>query len=153
MRPIRRKDREITREEAIELLDSAEYGILSTVGKDGQPYGVPLSYVHKDGCIYFHCARAGQKLDNIAANPRVSFCVVGRTKILPDKFGTEYESALALGVVSEVFEIERYDVLVLFLEKYCQGFMEEGKQYIEAKDKSTRVFKIEISHISGKARR
>ena len=153
MQSIRRKDREISAREAIELLGSAEYGTLSTVGKDRQPYGVPLNYAYKNGCIYFHCALSGQKLDNIADNPKVSFCVVGKTKILPDKFGTEYESALAFGVASEIFGEERYNALVLLLEKYCQDFIEEGKQYIEAKDKVTRVFKIEVSHISGKARR
>ena len=153
MKSVRRKDREINSEEATELLNLAEYGTLSTVGKDGQPYGLPMSYVYKNGCIYFHCALSGKKLDNIADNPRVSFCVVGKTKILPDKFATEYESALAFGVASEIFGKERYDALVLLLEKYCQDFIEEGKQYIEAKDKVTRVFKIEVSHISGKARR
>ncbi|WP_305040996.1 pyridoxamine 5'-phosphate oxidase family protein [Geoalkalibacter sp.] len=153
MQSVRRKDRAISTLEAAELLDSAEYGTLSTVGKDGQPYGVPLSFAHKNGCIYFHCALDGRKLDNIADNPKVSFCVVGKTKILPDKFGTEYESALAFGVASEVFGAERYKALVLLLEKYCSDFIEEGKQYIEAKDKVTRVFKIGISHISGKARR
>ncbi len=61
----------------------------------------------------------------------------------------------AAGVLTAVmiFGKERYYALVLLLEKYCQDFIEEGKQYIEAKDKVTRVFKIEVSHISGKARR
>jgi uncharacterized protein len=102
MKNIRRKDREITTREAIEILNSAEYGVLSTVGKDGQPYGVPLSYVYRNSSIYFHCALIGQKLDNITDNPKVSFCVVGKTKVLPDKFATEYESAVAFGFASEV---------------------------------------------------
>ena len=153
MKSIRRKDREISIQEAAELLASAEYGTLSTVGKDAQPYGVPLSYAYNNGCIYFHCALSGQKLDNITDNPRVSFCVVGTTKILPDQFGTEYESAVAFGVASEIFGEERYDALVLLLEKYCRDFIEEGKQYIEAKDKVTKVIKISVSNIIGKARR
>lgn len=153
MQSIRRRDREITTQEATELLASAEYGTLSTVGKDGQPYGVPLSYAYNNGCIYFHCALNGHKLDNIKNNPRVSFCAVGKTKVLPEKFGTEYESAVAFGIASEIFGEERYNALILLLKKYCQDFIEEGKLYIEDKDKVTRVFKIEVSHISGKARR
>ena len=153
MKPIRRKDREISHREAMELLDSAEYGTLSTVGPDGQPYGVPLSYAHKNGHIYFHCAREGRKLDNLAHNPKVSFSVVGKTKVLPEKFGTEYESAVAFGVATEALGQERYDALRWLLEKYCADFLEEGKQYIDLKDKATKVFKIEISHVSGKARR
>lgn len=153
MKPIRRKDREISQEEALELLDSGEYGTLSTVGEDGQPYGVPLSYAHKNGCIYFHCARDGQKLDNLAGNPKVSFSVVGKTRVLQEKFGTEYESAIAFGVATEIFGEERYNALLWLLEKYCPDYPEEGRQYIQVKDKATKVIKIEINHLSGKARR
>ena len=153
MKAVRRSDREITIQEAIELLDVAEYGIMSTVGKDGQPYGLPLSYVYKNDCIYFHCAVSGHKLENIVHNSKVSFCVIGRTKVLPDKFGTEYESAMIFGAASEVHGAERHDALLWLLEKYCPGFIEEGNKYIEQKDQITRVFKIEIDRISGKARR
>ncbi len=153
MKNIRRKDREISIQEASQILDSAEYGVLSTVDKEGQPYGVPLNYIYKNNSIYFHSALNGQKLDNIINNPRVSFCVVGKTKILPNKFATEYESAIAFGIASEVYGNDRYNALLWLLEKYSPDFIEEGKQYIEIKDKTTKVIKIEISHISGKARR
>lgn len=153
MKSVRRNDREITIQEAGNLLDSAEYGVLSTASTDGQPYGVPLSYVYKNESIYFHCALSGHKLDNIEHNSKVSFCVVGKTKVLPDKFGTEYESAVAFGIATEVNGIERHDVLLWLLEKYCPDFIEEGKQYMKQKDKITKVFKIKIDHISGKARR
>ncbi|MDH3998816.1 MAG: pyridoxamine 5'-phosphate oxidase family protein, partial [Desulfuromonadales bacterium] len=136
-----------------ELLCLAEYGILSTVGNDNQPYGAPLSYVFKDDCIYFHCALSGQKLDNIAHNPQVSFCVVGKTKILPDEFATEYESVIALGKASEVSGPERINALTWLLEKYCSNFIAEGKRYMEQMDKATKVIKIDVHHISGKARR
>ena len=62
---MRRKDKEIGTDEAINLLTKCEYGVLSTVGNDGQPYGVPLNYTYKDNCIYFHCALKGHKIDNI----------------------------------------------------------------------------------------
>src|SRR5512139_221110 len=147
MKSIRKKEREIPLQEAKALLSNAEYGILSTVGKDGQPYGVPLSYVYRDNAIYFHCAITGQKLENIEHNAKVSFCVVGSTKVLPDKFGTEYESSIVFGIASELHGIERYNALLWLLEKYCSDFIKEGKQYIKLKDKTTKVFKIEIKHI------
>lgn len=153
MKNVRRKDREITTEEATLLLDRAEYGVLSTAGADGQPYGVPLNYVHKNGCIYFHCALDGEKTDNLAANPKASFCVVGQTRLLPAQFSTEYESAIAFGTASEVDEDERYAALVWLLEKYSPEFIAQGKEYIARKEKTTRVIKITISHLSGKARR
>nr|MDA8414483.1 pyridoxamine 5'-phosphate oxidase family protein [Desulfobacteraceae bacterium] len=82
-----------------------------------------------------------------------SFCVVGKTRVLPEKFATEYESAVAFGVASEVSGNERYGALVLLLEKYSPAFIEAGKSYIDQQDHATKVVKIEIEHISGKARR
>ena len=150
MREVRRKDKEIGTDEAINLLTECEYGVLSTVGNDGQPYGVPLNYAYKDNCIYFHCALKGHKIDNIGDNSKVSFCVVGNTEILPSEFSTKYVSAVAFGLASEVHGKERYDALVLVLDKFSPEFMKEGKKYIEKLDKVTKVIKIKIEHISGK---
>jgi len=43
--------------------------------------------------------------------------------------------------------------LLWILEKYSPRFVEAGKRYILLKDRLTKVIKIEIGHISGKARR
>lgn len=153
MKAVRRKDREITIQESKKILGNAEYGVLSTVSEDDQPYGIPLSFVYRDEKIYFHCAPCGHKLENIAHNSKVSFSVIGSTKVLSDKFGTEYESAVVFGVASEVYGIERHKALLWLLEKYCSDYIEQGKQYIEQKDKITKVIKIEINYITGKARR
>ena len=150
MRKMRRKDKEIGTDEAIRFLAGCEYGVLSTVDNDGQPYGVPLNYAYKENCIYFHCSLTGHKIDNIDNNPKVSFCAVGNTKVLPSEFATDYVSAVVFGVASEVRGTERYNALVLLLEKFSPDFMEEGKKYIEKYDKATKVIKIDIQHISGK---
>lgn len=153
MKNIRRKDREIETTEAITLFTDCEYGVLSTVSKEGQPYGVPLNYVYKNKSLYFHCARAGHKLENIGNNPKVSFCVVGKTTILQAKFSTAYESAVAFGIASEVQGAERISALQWLVEKYSPEFVEEGREYIEKENKATKVIKIEIDYIRGKARR
>jgi nitroimidazol reductase NimA-like FMN-containing flavoprotein (pyridoxamine 5'-phosphate oxidase superfamily) len=57
---------------------------------------------------------------------------------------------VAFGVASVVQGTERYNALLLLLEKFSPDFMEEGKTYIEKLDKATKVVKIEIRHISGK---
>ena len=153
MRTMRRTDRATSSDDAAAVLKNGEYGFLATVGTDGQPYCVPLSYVWHDGVIYFHCAAEGHKLDNIRFNQRVSFCVVGKTKVLPEQFATEYESAIVYGTAAEVHGPEWYNALMSLLEKYSSDFIEAGKAYIEQKSHATRVMKITIEHISGKARR
>ena len=76
---MRRKDRALSEEAAVQILKDGEYGVLATCGADGQPYGVPLSYVYHKGKIYFHGAKTGHKLNNLSGSPKASFTVVGHT--------------------------------------------------------------------------
>jgi nitroimidazol reductase NimA-like FMN-containing flavoprotein (pyridoxamine 5'-phosphate oxidase superfamily) len=153
MKELRRKDRAITEEEAIALLNRAEYGVLSTVTENGEPYGVPLNFCVIDHCIYFHCAVEGQKIDNIKQNKTVSFCAVGNTEVLPDKFGTKYESVIVSGEVEEVFDMNKQLALEGLLHKYSPEFLGEGIKYIKGLKEKTRVFKITINKLTGKARK
>lgn len=77
----------------------------------------------------------------------------GQDESAAGEIRTEYESAVVFGVASEVYGSERYDALLRLLEKYCPEFIEEGKRYIELKDTATKIIKIDIRHITGKARR
>ncbi|MGA7145957.1 MAG: pyridoxamine 5'-phosphate oxidase family protein, partial [Desulfobacterales bacterium] len=151
MQELRRKDRAITEEEAIALLNKAEYGVLSTVTENGKPYGVPLNFCIIDHCIYFHCAIEGQKIENIKQNESVSFCAVGNTEILPDKIGTKYESVIVSGKAEEVFNINKQIALEGLLHKYSPEFFDKGIKYIEGLREKTRVFKITINKLTGKA--
>ena len=153
MKELRRKDRAISEEEAIALLNKAEYGVLSTVAENGEPYGVPLNFCFIDHCIYFHCAVEGQKIDNIDHNKSVSFCAVGNTEILPDKFATKYESVVVSGEVEEVFDMNKQLALEGLLHKYSSEFVDNGIKYIEDLKDKTRVFKIIIKKLTGKARK
>ena len=150
---LRRKERRMTEPDARELLERGEYGVLSTRGSDGAPYGIPLSYCVINSAVYFHCAVEGHKLENIAADGRVSFCVVGATEVLPDQFATRYESVILSGTAIEVFDEEKQLVLEGLLAKYSAEYRLEGLEYIEAKGNRTRVFRIDIDSICGKARR
>ena len=152
MKELRRKDRAITEEEAVALLNKAEYGVLSTVSENGKPYGVPLNFCIINDCIYFHCAVEGQKIDNIKQNKLVSFCAVGNTELLPDKFGTKYESIIVSGEVEEVFDMNKQMAMEGLLHKYSPEFFDKGIKYIEGLRDKTRVFKITINTLTGKAR-
>ena len=134
-------------------MNTVEYGVLSTASDSGEPYGVPLSFCVIDRCIYFHCAAEGHKIDNIKQNKSVSFCAVGKTEILPDKFGTKYESVIVAGEAEEVFDHEKQTALEGLLHKYSSEFIEKGKKYIDGLREKTRVFKITTNNLTGKARR
>jgi len=153
IREMRRKDRELKNDEAIEILKNNTYGVLSTVSGNGYPYGVPISYIYFNNSIYFHGAIKGHKLDNISKNNKVSFCVVGQTEILPDEFSTKYESVIVFGRAIEVSDDEKNTVLLEILKKYSVDYIEQGKEYIQKASKATKVIKISVEHISGKAKK
>jgi len=152
-REIRRQDRKISNSEIIRILKDGQYGILSTAGSNGYAYGVPISYTYNNDSIYFHCAVEGQKLDNIKCNNKVSFCVVGNTTPLPQNFSVNYESVIAFGSAVEVFGDEKLAALEAIVAKYSADYIEKGLEYIRNSSGKTRVFKIEIAHMTGKARR
>jgi len=150
---IRRTDRAISESEAKGILEKGEFGILSTASLDGQPYGVPMSYSYTGNVIYFHCAIEGHKVENLRKNNRVSFCVVGKTEVLPEKFSTRYESAIVFGKAFELTDDEKHKGLLEIVKKYSPGFIKEGLQYIENAVHKARVYKIVIESISGKSRK
>ena len=152
MKAMRRADRLMHADESQKLLTNGEYGILSTTDAHGQPYATPLNYVYWNDSIYFHCATTGAKLDNIRTNDKVCFTIVGKTKVLPDQFATNYESVMAFGVASQVDGPEKLDALEALIQKYSPEYIPQGKEYIErAKDK-TVVIRITIDHCTGKRR-
>ncbi len=152
-REMRRKDRQISEDEAFKILEKCEYGFLSMVDNDS-PYLVPISYVLYKNCIYFHSAIEGHKIDCISNNPKVAFCVVGDTNVIPDGFTTDYESTIVFGRASFVENIEEIkEYMNAICEKYSRDFLEEGKTYVERAIKQFKCVKIEIDHITGKARK
>ncbi len=152
-RKMRRADRAIPESEAKEILRAGVYGILSTVSEDGQPYGVPVSYSYTGDVIYFHCALEGHKLENLNGNNKVSFCVVGKTQVLPDKFATNYESVIVFGKAFEVTDDEKHRGLLEILKKYSSNLIDKGLRYIEGDGHKARVYKIVIESMTGKSRK
>lgn len=150
---MRRKDRLLEKADALDILKKCSYGVLSMVSPNGHAYGVPLSYVYVNDSIYFHCALEGSKLENIQNNNNVSFCVVGDTLVLPDKFSTNYESVVVFGTAMEVHDDEKNEALLAFIDKYASQFLEKGKEYIHNAGSKTKVIKLNIEHMTGKARR
>ena len=87
---MRRKHSEITDpKEMTRILASTNTGHMATVDADGYPYITPVNFVFHQGCVYFHCAPQGEKLDNLARNPRVCFEVSTPLAYLEVSFNPE----------------------------------------------------------------
>lgn len=153
--PMRRKKRVLTEEETLSIMKNGEYCVLATVGADGQPYGVPLSYVYVEGKIFFHCAHKGHKLENLQNNERCSLTVIGKTQVIYDTdFTTYFESAIAFGKAYEIKqEEEKRAALMALIIKYLPEHMDKAKADIARSIKATAIYCIEVEHMTGKAKR
>ena len=154
MREIRRQDRVLEQEVAQELIATAEYGVLSMANIDGGGYGIPMSYaISESGDIYFHCAPEGHKLENLAADNRVTFTIIGNTEIIPEKFTTLYNSVLIYGhIESELTVEEREKALWLIVKKYSPEHMHVAEKYIKGSFHRTNILKLKVHHYTAKSK-
>ena len=152
MKSLRRDDRRLDDAAAMALLKRGEYGILSTSDKHNRPYGIPVNYVVMDENIFFHCAVEGQKLENITANTGVSFCVVGKTELIPEKFSTRYESVVVSGK-ADIIENKmlKKSALRALVAKYAPDHTAAGNTYIDKLMDQTAVVRVSIEYLAGKA--
>lgn len=149
---MRRSKNEMSKESVLELLCKGEYGTLALISPENFPYSLPISYVFDGTAIYLHGAKEGFKIKSLLSNPKVSFSVVGRTKISPETFTTKYESLVVFGKAHLIEEgPEKQEALMHFIKKYAPSFLAEGQAYISRSGNATCIIKIEIEHVSGKS--
>lgn len=152
---IRRQDRLLDEKRAFEILKDGEYGVLSMQEENGEgAYGVPLSYVWDRGnSIYIHCAPSGHKLRCLDTCNKVSFCVVGRTQVIPEKFTTLYESILLRCTAHRTLhEAERMSALSLLISKYSPEHKVTGIEYANRSFHRTEIIRLDIEEISAKSK-
>ena len=151
-REMRRNKQQLSHEEAEKILKKATSGVLALLGDEGYPYAVPLSYVYKDGKLYFHCAKEGHKIDAVRNCEKASFCVVEQNIILPEKYTTLYRSVVAFGKISVLEPGEEMRKAIEILgRKYAPLESEEHlKEEIESSWQRLCLLCLEIEHLSGK---
>ena len=151
-RDLRRSRQALSPEECGEILCHGTSGVLALAGDDGYPYAVPLSYVYAGGKLYFHCAKAGHKLDAIARNPKGSFCVIHQDQVVPETYTTHYRSVIAFGALRVLEdEGEKRAAIELLAVKYAPGDTPEHRaRYIEKDWAPLCMVEMTIHHLSGK---
>lgn len=145
---MRRSRQQIDRTECDRVLRDCTHGVLAICGDGVHPYAVPLSYAYDGKAIYFHSAKSGHKLDEIAANPCASFCVVEKDDIVPEEYTSYYRSVIAFGAVSEIVGDDAMAALRLLCEKYSPG-LDHADELSRCGGRVT-MLRLDIDYISGK---
>ncbi len=138
----------------VELLNTCHVGRLGTVGPDGYPMIKPVNFAYQEGGVYFHSARAGEKIDHISRDSRVCFEVdfpiaLVKTRSTPCRAEYLYRSVIIKGRAQVVEDdAERLLGLSLLMKKY----QPEGgySDFPEDKMKITAIVRINVEEMVGK---
>lgn len=150
-RVMRRKRQQLGRDECERIMRRATSGVLAVCGADGWPYAVPLSFVYDGGRIYFHSAVCGHKLDALADNPRVSFCVVDKDEVVAAEYTTYFRSVIAIGTARVITDDKRkLDALNLLADKYAPGETSRREEEISNGFKRLVMVEITVERMTGK---
>lgn len=152
-RELARKNKEISLEECIRILKKEKRGVLSVSGDDGYPYGMPMNhwYNEEDGKIYFHCGRAGHRLDALRRNAKVSFCTYDEGYCDPGQWALHIKSVIVFGKIEIVDDRDR---IVDITTKLCHKFTQDEtyiKKEIEGHAHRTVLLELTPEHICGKS--
>ena len=153
-RDMRRGKQLLSHETAEKILREGEFGVLALSGDDGYGYAVPINYATDGNKIYFHSANVGHKIDSIARNEKVSFCVVDRHEVVAEEFTTYFSSAIAFGRIKVVEDrAEKLHGLELLADKFSSTASVERRERELARVDALTVLVLEIEHLTGKAAR
>lgn len=151
-REMRRFKQQISEEECIRILKEQPRGVLSLIGDDGYPYGIPIShwYCEEDGKIYFHGAKTGHKIDSIAKCDKVSFCVYDEGYRKEGEWALNINSVIIFGRILLVEDPEKTKMICTAL---CRKFTDDD-EYLEEELKSAlprvQCLELTIEHMTGK---
>ncbi len=155
-RPMQRSDRELSREDALEILEAGGFASLATVDADGAPYVIPLSYVMMDGKLYVHtCTAHGHFYENVIRDNRVCLTVVGEDAPIqrPGYGATRFASVVAAGRIYNVDDPVLFkQALARLARKYWPKLRKEVGSIINNQLDVTAVWAIELDEVRGKGR-
>ena len=151
----RMKTHALTEQQINDLLERVQTGSLATLNGDGAPYITPVHFLYFDGAIFIHGLPKGQKLDNIARDPRVGFSIYQMDQLLLDPSGapcetnTKYESIIVSGRANPIDDIQlKTQILRKIVEKYTPHLI--NNEIANNMVVGTIVMRIDVSELSGK---
>lgn len=151
-REMLRKKQQISDAECIEILKQEKRGVLSVLGDDDYPYGMPLNHFYNeaDGRLYFHSGKTGHKLDAMKRHNKVSYCVYDEGYRREGEWALNIRSVILFGHVEFIEDEARISEIARLLSlKFTQD-----TEYIEREIRKslagTAMFVLVPEHMTGK---
>ena len=147
-----RKKQALSPEECVSLLKEELRGVLSVLGDDGYPYGLPINhyYNEEDGKLYVHSGMTGHKIDAFRRDDKASFCVYDQGYREEGDWALYIRSVIVFGKIEEVQDPEKIKEIARLLSL---KFIQDEQHIQDEIDRSfahTLMFALIPEHISGK---
>lgn len=153
-REMRKKERQMTNEQILEVIQSENYGVLSVAGDGGYPYGVPINYGWSEGRFYIHHTVAESHLsDALRQDPKVCFTITARHEMDAAILSTHFASVVVFGTARLVTDTEeKVDALRRMMEHLAPDRVEAALEHCKT-DTNYLMIEITPEHMTGKCRR
>ena len=151
-RKMLRFKQQITNDECIEILKTELRGVLSVLGDDDYPYGLPINhfYCEVDGKLYFHSGKIGHKIDAVKRHDKASFCVYDKGFRKEGDWALQIKSVIVFGRIEIIEDREKiYEISRQLSYKFTKD-EEYIKKEIENSGPATVMFALKPEHITGK---
>ena len=149
-REMRRFKQQISEEECVRVLKEQPRGVLSMLGDDGYPYGIPLDHWYSDNKLYFHCAKVGHKIDAITAYDKVSYCVMDEGFRRDGEWALNINSVVVFGRIRVVEDDDKkLEICTNLARKFTDDEVYLQKELANAFPR-VNCLELAIDHMTGK---
>lgn len=151
-REMLRKKQQLTDAECIEILKVQLRGVLSVLGDDDYPYGMPINhyYCEADGKLYFHGGKKGHKIDAMKRHDKASFCVYDEGFRKDGSWALNIKSVIVFGRIEFVEDQEKIYRISDELSRKFTDDDEYIQREIDHSGPGTLMFALVPEHITGK---
>lgn len=151
-RPMRRMKRAISDEDARSLLAKGRRATLAVNGDDDYPFAFPIDYRFDADAnkIYFHGAKAGQKVDALRRSDKVCLTVMGNERLEDGEWAPYVQSVVVFGRCRLVDDAAKTEAEVRRLALKYYPSAEEVERELEKYLSAVQLYEIEIEHLTGK---
>lgn len=151
-REMMRNRQQLPQEECIRILKEELRGVLSVLGDDDYPYGMPMNhfYCEEDGKIYFHSGKKGHRTDAMRRHDKASFCVFDSGFRKEGEWALNIKSVIVFGRIEF---IEDQEVINRIAEKLSHKFTNDDtyiQEEIKRSGPATLLFALVPEHMTGK---
>ena len=151
-RPMTRSRQQLSEQECRNLLNEEKRGVLSVLGDDGYPYGMPLNHYYNeaDGKLYFHSGKTGHRTDSIQHCNKASFCVHDSGTKTENGWALQFRSVIVFGRIEWIEDREQiYDIARKLSHKFTDDEAYIDRE-IEQSGPGTCMFALVPEYMTGK---